>query len=397
MNLESKLRNSRVVIITHTFATGPGQELETFLRAKVKRLIFIGHPLPFCKDLTSLYKEYNCNQLHKPKAKYNQKGVLTKEKHSSSRHWPVKLIYFKDIFYTFWWLAFVTKNDLIVAADNLNAFCGLVLKKAGKTKKVVFYTIDYVPHRFDNPILNRIYHFLDSFCVRHCDYVWNLSSVMALEREKKGIEKKYRSKQITVPIGTNLDVERLPFEKINRYEIAFMGHLREGQGVEFLIESMPEILKIIPQAKLVLIGTGHLEQGLKDRSKKLGIFDRVEFTGFIESHAQMQNRLARCAMAVAPYIDDDKNYTRYTDPGKPKAYLASGLPVVITDIIPVAKEIERAECGVAIRFNKGEFIRAVVNLLDDEKKLKRYRENAIKFAQNFQWDKIFTHALMEVI
>lgn len=384
MNLESKLRNSKVVIITHTFATGPGQELEIFLRGKVKRLIFVGHPLPFCKDLRSVFKEYDYNS-------------LTKELKSGNYRLPGVFLYFKDAFFNFWWLLFVSKNDLIVAADNLNAFCGWVLKKLGKTKKIIFYTIDYVPQRFENPLLNKIYHSLDSFCVRNCDFVWNLSSVMALEREKKGVEKKYRSKQLTVPIGTDLDVERLPFEKINRFEIAFMGHLREGQGVEFLIDSMPEIIKKIPEAKLVLIGTGPLEGKFKAQVSQLGLKDKVEFTGFIESHHEVQNRMAKCAIAVAPYVDDDTSYTRYTDPGKPKAYLASGLPVVITDIIQVAKEIEKAECGVAVRFDQGEFIHAVVNLLDNEKKLKRYRENAIKFAQNFKWEKIFKKALEEVI
>ena len=385
MSLENKLQSSKIVIITHTFATGPGQELEAYLKDKVKRLIFIGHPLPFCQDLRPVFKDYT------------YKGMLTKEKKGSGRRLPEVLLYFKDAFYTFWWLLLVSKNDLIIGIDNLNAFCGWILKKMGKTKIVVFYTIDYIPHRFRNFFLNKIYHFLDSFCVRHCDLVWNLSQVMVVEREKKGIEEKYSKKQITVPIGTNLNVKRLPFEKINRYEIAFMGHLREGQGVELLISSLPEVFNKIPKAKLVLIGTGPLEENLKDQVAKLGIEDRVEFTGLIENQIEMQNRLAYCSIGIAPYNDDKNNYTRYTDPGKPKAYLASGLPVIITDIVQVAREISQAKCGIAIGFNQRELVEAVVNLLMDEEKLKLYRKNAIEFAQKFDWKIIFERALREVI
>ena len=65
MNLENKLRTSRIAVITHTFATGPGQELETYLKDKVKELIFIGHPLPFCQDLRSVFKKYYQGRLFK--------------------------------------------------------------------------------------------------------------------------------------------------------------------------------------------------------------------------------------------------------------------------------------------------------------------------------------------
>ena len=385
MNLENKLKKSKVSIITHTFATGPGQELEIYLKSKVKRLIFIGHPLPFCQDLRPVFKQYN------------HKGELVKEKKGIGCHFPQIILFLKDVFYTLWWLIFLPKSDLVVGVDNLNAFCGLILKKLRKTKKVILYTIDYVPQRFENNFLNKIYHFLDSFCVRHCDSVWNLSPVMIEEREKKGVEKKYRQKQLAVPIGTDLNVKRLPFEKINRYEIAFMGHLRERQGLELLIESLPEVLKEIPSAKLILIGTGPLEQKLKNRISKLSIKERVEFTGFIEDHNEMQNRLAQCAIAVAPYVDDEKSYTRYTDPGKPKAYLAAGLPVIITNIVQVAKEIDKAHCGLAIGFSKKDLVKAIISLLRDESKLKFYRKNSIEFARKFEWENIFRKALEKTI
>lgn len=385
MSLADRLKGSNVTIITHTFATGPGQELEVYLRGKVKNLIFIGHPLPFCQELISVFK------------KYNYKGRLIEEKKVVGWHLSEILLYLKDVFLTFWWLLPRPKSDLVVGINCLNAFCGWLLKKLGKTEKVVFYTIDYVPQRFKSPLINKIYHSLDSFCVRHSDLVWNLSPVMVKEREKKGVEKKYQKKQITVPIGTNLDVKRLPFRKINRWEIAFMGHLRSGQGLELLLNSLPEVLKKVPQASLVLIGTGPLQEKLERQSLRLGIPTKIEFTGFIKNHTKMQNRLAQAAVAVAPYVDDKKSYTRYTDPGKPKAYLASGLPVVITDIVQVAKEIESARCGVAIGFSKKELADTIVNLLRNEKKLRLYRKNALKFAKKFAWYKIFEKALREVI
>ena len=383
-SLENRLKKSKIGIITHTFATGPGQELETYLKGKVKELTFIGHPLPFCENLSSVFK------------KYNQKGKLIKEK-KTGRPLPELLLYLQNAILTFYWLIFAPKKNLVIGVDGFNAFCAWLIKKIGKAEKVVFYTIDYVPQRFKNPLLNKIYHLIDSFSVRHCDYVWNLSPVMIKEREKKGVEKKYRKKQITVPIGTNLNVKRLPFEKINRYEIAFMGHLRPGQGAEFLLKTMPEVLKKIPQLSLVFIGTGPLEKTLKRKALKLKINKKVKFTGFIKSHTKMQTRLSQAAIAIAPYVDDKKNYTRYTDPGKPKAYLASGLPVIITDIVQIAKDINKNKAGIAISFQKKALIKAIISLLKSGQKLKIYRKNALWLAKKFSWEKIFKKALKETL
>ena len=69
-----------------------------------------------------------------------------------------------------------------------------------------------------------------------------------------------------VPIGVNFDrIKRLPLNKINRNWMVYMGHLRKRQGLELIVESLPDIVKDIPDAKLVVIGTGDLENNLKKR------------------------------------------------------------------------------------------------------------------------------------
>ena len=132
MSILEKLKNSKIIIVTHVFATGPAQELEEYLKNRVKELLFIGHPFSYASDIRSFYKRY-------------EKGTLTKEKKALSWKLPGLLMWFKDIVYTiFWTLCSKGKFDLYVGADNLNAFTGLFLRKIGKVKKVIFYTIDYL-------------------------------------------------------------------------------------------------------------------------------------------------------------------------------------------------------------------------------------------------------------
>ncbi len=377
-----KLKDLKVVIVSHVFATGPAQELEKYLVNKqIKELNFVGLPFSYCEVKNPFLKKYHG-------------GKLIKEKNYPVLGLPGLLFHFKDTFLTLWLILINGfKADLYVGADCLNAFSGLLLKKLGIVRKIIFYTIDYIPVRFKNKLLNNFYHWLDSCCVKNCDQTWNLSGEMLRGREENGLSKKYRSKQVVVPIGTDSKAPKLPFDEINRYEIAFMGHLREKQGVEFLISVLPAIINRIPQVKLLIIGTGPLEEKLKEQVRDLRLTDKVKFTGYIEDHGELQNKLSKCAIAVAPYVDDEKTFTKYADPGKPKAYLASALPVVITKVPSVAAEIEENKCGFAVNYNQDELIEAIVKLLSNDNLLKTYRNNALKFSEKYNWTKIFDNAL----
>ncbi len=377
--LSRQLSDMSIVIVSHVAMHGPAQELEKHLAKRVKRLLFIGHPFDYAKDTRSFFKEY-------------KDGVLTKTRYFPKLWAPNILIYIKDVLLTICWVGSTRRFNLFIGADNLNARAGLILRSLGRVRKVVFYTIDYVPKRFKNGALNGLYHWNDKSCVRNCDVTWNLSENMAKARQESGLQEKYYKNQITVPVGTNLDTDPLPLAQANRYEVVFMGHLREGQGTRFLIEVFSDILPELPGASLLIMGGGYLEEELKELARRMNIIDRVRFTGFVEDIKDIEERLVHCALAAAPYEDSDKSFTRYADPGKPKAYLAAGLPVVITRVPAIAEEIERRQCGMVVNFDRREFGEAIVRLLQDERLLVKYRRNAREFAEEFAWPSVFENA-----
>lgn len=376
-NIDSKL--NRVAIATHVFATGPAQELEEYLKGKIDFLLFIGHPFSYASDTRSFFNIHNSGITEKRKA-FNWKL-------------PEILIYFKDVLYTICWtLRCPKKFDLYVGADPLNAFSGIILRTIGKVKKVVFYTIDYVPKRFNNRLLNWIYHAIDRFCARHCDCVWNLSARMIAARQKEGLKKV--DNQIVVPIGVRFErIKRSEAGRINRNQLVYMGHLRKGQGLELLIDSLADIIAKNPYIKLTIIGTGELESNLKNRVKDLNLESQVEFKGYIDSHEDVENILTNCGIGLSLYEPHSDSFTWYTDPGKPKQYLACGLPVIITRVPWIAEEIERIPMGIAINYNKEELVKAITRLMTDDELCKKCRENAIRYASDISWDKIFDEAL----
>jgi glycosyltransferase involved in cell wall biosynthesis len=75
------------------------------------------------------------------------------------------------------------------------------------------------------------------------------------------------------------------------------------------------------------------------------------------------------------------------------------MPVIVTDAIVNSKQIENAGCGIVIQYNVKELADAVIKLLLDEKLLKEYRRNAVRFVEQFDYESIFSdniNRLLEV-
>lgn len=381
--LFKRLKQLNVAIVSHIFATGPALDLEEYLKDKTGSLLFIGHPFVYRKEISSFYRYYQGGQLKRKHKAYPWKL-------------PEGLLYFKDAFFTLWWVLRQKKKiDFYIGSDNFSAFFGLVLKRLGKTENVILYTVDYFPKRFSNPIFNSLYHFFDKQCLIHCRVIWNVSARIAKAREDFKILKEEEYKpQIVVPLGMWYDrIPKVSVENKDKYTVVFMGHILEKQGLDVAINALPVIAKKIPQVKLIIIGTGPYEEELKLLAKRIKIDKRIEFLGYIEKHEDVEKRLAQSTVAIAPYKPDPESFTYFADPGKIKNYLAAGLPVVLTDVPAIAKEIETKEAGIICDYKPAAFAQSIITLLTDRKKLRKFSKNATRYAESFDWNTVFYKAL----
>jgi len=383
MNISDK----KIIIVTHYLVYGAPQALRDYLITnKIKKLLFIAHPLLSEGDPSYVEKI--------------EKGVIKKRSKSKKRFKILFVNYFFDVYLTLKWiLEEKEKFDLFVGVNCLNAFVGVILKKVKFVKKIVFYTIDYVPNRFDNKILNNIYHYMDKFCLKNADETWNVSPRIAEGREKlKGLKQKLYNRQKVVPIGVWIDrVKRLSFEKIRKHQLLFVGHLLEKQGIQLVLEAIPEIVKFIPDFHFLIIGDGNYKSSLVERAKRLDIGRYITFTGWIKNRDDLDKLMGDSALAAAIYNKELDSYTYYADPTKLKDYLSAGLPVILTDLSYNAKEIAENGCGVIVNYDKKEVAAVIINLMKDENKLKVYRENALKYIKQFDWRLIFENNLKRVL
>ena len=196
-------------------------------------------------------------------------------------------------------------------------------------------------------------------------------------------------------MGTDNSVAPVPFEKMKRYHLAHMGHLTKKQGVQLVIEAIPSIVKQLPQFHFDIIGAGPMESELKLRVGKLRINRFVTFYGYIDNHDEVELLLSRCALSVAPYVDTPDNFVRYTDSGKLKAFLAVGLPVVLTMVPDVWTEIVKHKAGITVADTPDALSEGIIRLLSDGKRLREYREHAVRLGRTYAWTNVFAKALRQ--
>jgi len=381
MNIKEK-----IIIVTHEMFYGVPHALRDYLLNKrIKKITFIGHSL-----IDQMIDQ------RKSSVVVYEKGRKVLEKHIAQNVHGI-LSYISDFFLTIYWIITQKeKYDLFIGVDALNSISGLLLKKIGKVKKVIFYAMDFHPSRFSNRLLNLLYHKLEEISVKNSDEAWNVSPKIAEGRERflHISEKDYPQKVVNSGIW-NEKVKKFPFAKVKKHQLLFLGHLLKKQGLQMVLEATPLIVEKIPDFKFIILGGGEYESNLKKLTEELNIQKYIEFKGWIRDRKVIDTTLGESAAAIVVYVPEKEkihNFSYYGDPIKIKEYLASGLPVILTDVPHNAKEIERRKCGIIVDYEKKAIADAVTKILSNEKELEVYRNNALSLAKEFDWNVIFSKA-----
>lgn len=369
-----------IAIVAHKFLTQPDDELVVFLnREKRYSIIHITHSFSDAGDRISRYRLFEGGRLMAEGKSWDFVGF------------PEPIIYLKECFFTVYWLfKSGRKWDYYVGMDGLCVLFGLLLRFFSRVGKVVFWAIDFVPQsRFASDLKNRVYHMVNKAGYRLADEMWDLSPRMAEAREKfLGFPRSgYRSHRI-VPYGAWTDrVARYDYDHCEKNTLVFMGHLLPKQGVQHVIEVMPEILRSMPEFVFKIIGEGKYKDDLINLAKDKGVIDHCRFLGKIERIEDLENEIAKACLAIAPYVKELDTWSYYADPGKVKTYLACGVPVLLTDIPWNAHEIMDNGCGLIIGGGVIQPSVIIDNMASD--KNKKMRSSSIKYSQRFDYNAIF--------
>ena len=268
---------------------------------------------------------------------------------------------------------------------------GLVPRRAGT---VVYWCVDYVDDRFGTGVLTRAFNAVDGFSCRRADARFELSEDARSARDARHAGTRLAPAYV-VPMGAWL--ERVPFTAEDGHDarrVVFLGHLVERQGVSTLLAAVAALGRRGVQVAVDIVGRGPLEELLRSEAAELGLGETVVFHGFVPRHEDVERILAAASVGVAAY--EPGSFTQYADPGKLKAYLAAGLPIVTTAVPPNARELEEAGAAVVVDGSPAGLAEAIERLLDTPEEWRRRRDASRAVARRYDWPVILDAALARV-
>ena len=233
--------------------------------------------------------------------------------------------------YVRWWKCFFNehKGEYRIIHGHLGSTAAIYLKIA---KKHGLFTIAH-SHNADtsHSIKSELYR-LFSFRTRYiADYFFACSHAAGVDRYGDRIVISDRYKELSNAIET----ERFSFDERIRakvrkemglsdsFVLGNVGRFSEQKNHVFLIRIFKEIVRLEPNAKLLLVGDGVLKDAIMKRARAEGLFDRIIFTGVREDVDALMQAMD---VFVFPSLYE----------GLPVSLVeaqAAGLPCVISDSI----------------------------------------------------------------
>lgn len=182
--------------------------------------------------------------------------------------------------------------------------------------------------------------------------------------------------------------EVTPFKKHERNDlkedgnsILFFGRIYEYKGLEYLIRAEPIITKEVPDAKIVIAGTG--EDFTKYEKMMVANRDNFIVHNYRIPYKEGAELFQRCSVVVLPYIEASQSGVIPTAYGFKK-------PVVVTDVGAMPEIVDDGVTGFVVPPKNPEALAdAIVKLLRDEKLRRQMGENAYKkLKTDLSWDNI---------
>ena len=202
-----------------------------------------------------------------------------------------------------------------------------------------------------------------------------------------------------VPVGADLDKFNPEISGnrirsvygINSPLILYLGQLHGGQYVRLFIDTARILLDKGISANFMIVGDGSRAHELKQYAKDKNLDKKIIFAGAVDTK-EVPEYIAACDIGVACFEDND--VTRCKSPLKIAEYLASGKPVVASNV----GEVERMVDGAGILVKPGQAVplaEKIELLLSDKNLREELGREARRRAENiYNWEKSSEALLM---
>lgn len=162
--------------------------------------------------------------------------------------------------------------------------------------------------------------------------------------------------------------------------IGFVGSFYAYEGLDLLVSALPSMLKQKENIRLLLVGGGPQVDALKIQAARLGIADKVVFTGRVP-HEQV-NRYYDLIDVLA-YPRHSMRLTELVTPLKPLEAMAQGRIFVASDVGGHKELISDGKTGFLFKAGSQDALaQSLMSVLDARSKWQSIRENGRHFVES---------------
>jgi len=162
--------------------------------------------------------------------------------------------------------------------------------------------------------------------------------------------------------------------------IGYFGRLKKYKSVDHLLQALPIVLRSVPILRVVIAGEGDDRPRLEDLATRLGLRDSVEFTGFISEERKLE-LLQQLWCKVTTSSKEGWGLTVIEAN-------ACGTPVIASNVEGLRDAVKDSETGLLFPYGDVDGLASkIIQVLTDDSFRHRLEENALRWSQEFDWDK----------
>jgi len=301
----------------------------------------------------------------------------------------------------------IKKYDICISISITHALAATLLKKIDVIKYNIFHLTDYyvAENKRDglaNVFIDNLYKRLLKWVIKNCDALWVISPNVLKAPYLHSILQKTKKTVYAFEIIAgcdDLDSAFISQLELNREKswfrnIAFLGTLNPHEGLELILKILPDIIKMIPDVSVRIIGSGPEEDNLKSIVKAKGVGKNVIFYGCVVDRNEIYRLLSNCAIGLAIYKPLSQFWvSQYVCPAKIKEYIAVGLPVVITKGPYFVKAIKKSTAGFVVDYDSKQLFKVLIDFFKNKKIISQYRKNAFGLAEKYKYQLVMDKAM----
>jgi PEP-CTERM/exosortase A-associated glycosyltransferase len=140
--------------------------------------------------------------------------------------------------------------------------------------------------------------------------------------------------------------------------VGFIGSFYAYEGLDLLLDALPALLQHRPDVRVLLVGGGPQDAALKVQAQRLGLADKVVFTGRVP-HAEVQRYYD--LVDVLAYPRHSMRLTELVTPLKPLEAMAQGRLLVASDVGGHKELIRHGETGWLFKAGSAAALATAIN------------------------------------